>query len=512
MYKSLTKERTMKRMVFFITLTFLLSVSIMLLPVQVFAQKSITIVNQGFEKPDSGKIEGFEGKTTHTGTGFKVLVVPGWHVDAPDSSVFDSGVEPDTHMSGKYHAYLMGYDPGIYQIINRRCFSEDMITLTVDAKYSWAPSSIAKVMLEMFYLDGDSATAPRVVLATDTQKVPTTGVSAPYSVSYLGSQNPLATGHKLGILFKCVSPDSNSWINIDNVRLTNGDPTIIGITNYSFEIPDSGKIKGWNGPGSENDSTWTGNKTDIPGWSSDTSVYDSGIEAKGSGNPQEGQYSGYLMGSDTSVWNTTNYTILAGDVIKLRVMGNNSWQASILHAELYYVDSTKPNNRVTLAFSDNTLNTDYSSAEYSVSFAADTISACIGKKLGVLLDNVSPIGQSWLDIDFVRLNANHAVDTTTAPITSVSTKMSPSRFSLAQNYPNPFNPSTKISYTLTNSGKVRLAVYDLLGREVSVLANEIQTAGQHVVTFSANRLSSGIYFYKLQTAGGVITKKMMLLK
>ena len=129
-----------------------------------------------------------------------------------------------------------------------------------------------------------------------------------------------------------------------------------------------------------------------------------------------------------------------------------------------------------------------------------------------MLDNVSPIGQSWLDIDFVRLNANHAVDTTTAPITSVSTKMSPSRFSLAQNYPNPFNPSTKISYTLTNSGKVRLAVYDLLGREVSVLANEIQTAGQHVVTFSANRLSSGIYFYKLQTAGGVITKKMMLLK
>ena len=61
----------------------------------------------GFEKPDSGKIEGFDGKTTHTGTGFKVIVVPGWHVDAPDSSVFDSGVEPDVTMSGKYHAYLM---------------------------------------------------------------------------------------------------------------------------------------------------------------------------------------------------------------------------------------------------------------------------------------------------------------------------------------------------------------------------------------------------------------------
>ena len=218
------------------------------------------------------------------------------------------------------------------------------------------------------------------------------------------------------------------------------------------------------------------------------------------------------MGSDTSVWNTTNYTILAGDIIRLRVMGNNSWQASMLHSELYYVDSTKPNHRATLAFSNDTLNTDYSSAEYSVSFAADTIPACIGKKLGVLFDNVSPIGNSWLDIDFVRLNANHAVDTTSIPPTSVSTKTSPSVFSLAQNYPNPFNPSTKISYTLANNSKVRLSVYDLLGREVSVLANEIQTAGQHVVTFSANHLSSGIYFYKLQTASGVITKKMMLLK
>ena len=93
--------------------------------------------------------------------------------------------------------------------------------------------------------------------------LPTTGIKATYSVSYLGLQNPLATGHKLGILFKCVSPDSNAWINIDNVQLTNGDPTIIGVTNYSFEMPDSGKIKGWNGPGSCNDTSWTGNKTDI---------------------------------------------------------------------------------------------------------------------------------------------------------------------------------------------------------------------------------------------------------
>jgi hypothetical protein len=90
--------------------------------------------------------------------------------------------------------------------------------------------------------------------------------------------------------------------------------------------------------------------------------------------------------------------------------------------------------------------------------------------------------------------------------------MIPRVFSLAQNYPNPFNPSTKISYTLKNNGKVSLVVFDLLGREVAVLANEIQTAGQHQVQFSASSLSSGVYFYKLQAGNEVITKKMMLLK
>ena len=88
----------------------------------------------------------------------------------------------------------------------------------------------------------------------------------------------------------------------------------------------------------------------------------------------------------------------------------------------------------------------------------------------------------------------------------------PASYSLFQNYPNPFNPSTTISYTLKYSGKVYLSVYDILGREVAVLANEIQAAGPHEMKFSTAGLSSGIYFYKLQSGGGVLTRKMMLLK
>ncbi len=88
----------------------------------------------------------------------------------------------------------------------------------------------------------------------------------------------------------------------------------------------------------------------------------------------------------------------------------------------------------------------------------------------------------------------------------------PTQFSLSQNYPNPFNPSTNISYTLNKAGIVRLSVYDVLGREIAVLVNEVQGPGSYQIPFIANNLSSGIYFYRLQANSNVMTKKMLLLK
>jgi len=88
----------------------------------------------------------------------------------------------------------------------------------------------------------------------------------------------------------------------------------------------------------------------------------------------------------------------------------------------------------------------------------------------------------------------------------------PRVFSLSQNYPDPFNPTTKISYTLRSDGKVRLAVYDILGSEVGVLVDGVQTAGSHQVEFSGSTLGSGIYFYKLESSGQTLIKKMILLK
>jgi hypothetical protein len=93
-----------------------------------------------------------------------------------------------------------------------------------------------------------------------------------------------------------------------------------------------------------------------------------------------------------------------------------------------------------------------------------------------------------------------------------STSQIPVAFVLEQNYPNPFNPSTTIKYDLSKSSVVSLAVFDILGREVSVLVNERRDAGVYEVRFDGSNLASGMYFYRLQAGNYVATKPLLLLK
>jgi hypothetical protein len=88
----------------------------------------------------------------------------------------------------------------------------------------------------------------------------------------------------------------------------------------------------------------------------------------------------------------------------------------------------------------------------------------------------------------------------------------PQELTLAQNYPNPFNPSTQIRFGLPQSGQVNLTLFDVTGRKVTELMNDVKNAGWHELRFDASRLSSGIYFYQIRTAQGTLTKKMMLVK
>jgi parallel beta-helix repeat protein len=88
----------------------------------------------------------------------------------------------------------------------------------------------------------------------------------------------------------------------------------------------------------------------------------------------------------------------------------------------------------------------------------------------------------------------------------------PVKFSLSQNYPNPFNPLTKINYSVPNSVKVTLVVYDILGRVVRSLVNEFKEAGKYEITFDGTGLASGVYFYKIEAGNFVDSKKMVLVK
>ena len=115
----------------------------------------------------------------------------------------------------------------------------------------------------------------------------------------------------------------------------------------------------------------------------------------------------------------------------------------------------------------------------------------------------STAGKVWLDNVFFP---PHSLVTSTKHIPGVL----PAAFVLYQNYPNPFNPETGIRYQVSGVSRVRLVVYDVLGRQVAVLVDGIQTSGEHEVRFDGGNLSSGVYFYRL-TAGSFSSVRTMLL-
>ena len=100
-----------------------------------------------------------------------------------------------------------------------------------------------------------------------------------------------------------------------------------------------------------------------------------------------------------------------------------------------------------------------------------------------------------------------------AAVTGISSPQNTvTTYALYQNYPNPFNPATVISYQVPKSSPVALIVFDILGREVRTLVNQEQPAGRYTITFDASNLASGVYFYRMQAAGFVQTRRLLLLR
>ncbi|MGA9120810.1 MAG: Ig-like domain-containing protein [Bacteroidota bacterium] len=141
----------------------------------------------------------------------------------------------------------------------------------------------------------------------------------------------------------------------------------------------------------------------------------------------------------------------------------------------------------------------------TVEFDGTSTSTWMSKSINVDLlqgDNTIQMELSWgwMYLDYLSVPTN--------VLTSVADRATgvPAVFSLEQNYPNPFNPKTVISSQLTVDSRMKLAVYDLLGREVAVLADGRYPAGRYSFTFDATRLASGTYFYRLEAGGKTMVK------
>ncbi len=118
-----------------------------------------------------------------------------------------------------------------------------------------------------------------------------------------------------------------------------------------------------------------------------------------------------------------------------------------------------------------------------------------------------------------RFNSRQNADTTTVPMlevffsmpTAIEESEQPALFGILANYPNPFHTQTTISFDLARSTEISLIVYDILGREVEVLLNQSLPAGHHEVSFDAEPLTPGIYYYQLTSHQTHMTKAMLVL-
>jgi len=148
--------------------------------------------------------------------------------------------------------------------------------------------------------------------------------------------------------------------------------------------------------------------------------------------------------------------------------------------------------------------------------AFDTNSVIVQKLKGIAsFGSRMPFGGPYLSdaeiatvVRWVKEGAKKSASTDVA----LTPSLLPDRATLLQNYPNPFNPTTMIRYALPAAGRGRLVVVDLVGREVRVVFDGEQPAGERSVLFDASTLPSGAYYYRLEAPGVQLTRKMLLLR
>jgi len=153
---------------------------------------------------------------------------------------------------------------------------------------------------------------------------------------------------------------------------------------------------------------------------------------------------------------------------------------------------------------------------------SSVVMGCVGHSTDIMKTSASYTGWDFENIWGIDPDINEGYpylrhDIIAQSLSSTDQTAVPIYSSLLGNYPNPFNPSTSILYNIAQTGNVRISVYNIKGQMVRILVNEPKATGQHSIIwdgldYRANKVSSGIYFYKMDTKSGTVTKKMMLVK
>ena len=125
--------------------------------------------------------------------------------------------------------------------------------------------------------------------------------------------------------------------------------------------------------------------------------------------------------------------------------------------------------------------------------------------------NKTDLSKSWFNKGGVSYTF-YLPDSVTTSVEEFNDRVIADDYQLYQNYPNPFNPSTNISFSIPKTVNTKITIYDMLGREVSVLVDDFLEAGKHTLLFNASNLSSGVYIYRIQAGDFVQAKSMTLLK
>jgi hypothetical protein len=278
------------------------------------------------------------------------------------------------------------------------------------------------------------------------------------------------------------------------------------ILNESFEsttFPPTGWIKlspdggtGWE--------SITAGTTPLPGWNG-------GVATVPTGGGSKTAYASWGTGGATAndQWlvspQLTN--VQANDSLKLWLRKPGYTNGYMDHFDIK-ISTTTPTvagftvTVVALTHPANSPDTNWMELKYRLgNFVTTGANIYIGFREWVL-DNYND-GAAY-QLDLVRTTSMTGVSTISSNV--------PDKYNLSQNYPNPFNPVTKINFDIPKSGFVSLKVYDVLGKEVATILNEVKNAGSYSADFSGASLSNGVYFYRLESNGFVSTKKMMLVK